>query len=127
MAAGSALCWYADKRRGSAGEARMRLCRFNEGRYGVVRRDIVDDVASIGDGVVRRAGSGVRGDPAVACLAEVTAAIRETKTYEAYPLSEVRLLSPVARPSKLIAAPTNYRAHIAEMAADKSVSNPHLP
>ena len=31
------------------------------------------------------------------------------------PVSSVKLLSPVARPSKLVAAPTNYKAHIEEM------------
>jgi 2-keto-4-pentenoate hydratase/2-oxohepta-3-ene-1,7-dioic acid hydratase in catechol pathway len=31
------------------------------------------------------------------------------------PLSQVKLLSPVARPSKVMAAPTNYRKHIEEM------------
>ena len=105
----------------------MRLCRFNEGRYGVVRRDIVEDVTELVDRVVRRAGRGVRGDPVVAGLADIAAGIAEQKTYQAYPLAEVRLLSPVAHPSKLVAAPTNYRAHIAEMAADHSVTNPHLP
>jgi 2-keto-4-pentenoate hydratase/2-oxohepta-3-ene-1,7-dioic acid hydratase in catechol pathway len=33
------------------------------------------------------------------------------------PVAQVRLLAPVARPSKLVAAPTNYKAHIEEMAA----------
>jgi len=31
------------------------------------------------------------------------------------PLAQVKLLSPVARPSKVMAAPTNYRKHIEEM------------
>ena len=33
------------------------------------------------------------------------------------PISAVKLLAPVARPTKLVAAPTNYTAHIEEMAA----------
>jgi 2-keto-4-pentenoate hydratase/2-oxohepta-3-ene-1,7-dioic acid hydratase in catechol pathway len=33
------------------------------------------------------------------------------------PVAQVKLLAPVARPSKLVAAPTNYEAHIEEMAA----------
>jgi 2,4-didehydro-3-deoxy-L-rhamnonate hydrolase len=104
----------------------MRLCRFNDGKYGVVRGDNVHDVTTIVDRIVRRAGS-VRGDPVVARLDEVRAAVADPETYQAHPLSQVKLLSPVANPSKLVAAPTNYRAHIAEMDADKSVSNPHLP
>ena len=39
------------------------------------------------------------------------------------PLSEVKLLAPVARPSKLVAAPTNYQAHIEEMAARATTQN----
>src|SRR5262245_25145108 len=108
----------------------MRLCRFNEGRYGVVRRDIVDDVTEVVDRVIRRADNadnGVRGDPVVAHLADITAAIAEAHTRQASPRAEVRLLRPIAHPSKLIAAPTNYRAHIAEMAAHRSATNPHLP
>jgi 2,4-didehydro-3-deoxy-L-rhamnonate hydrolase len=104
----------------------MRLCRYNEGKYGVVRGDDVYDVTAVVDRIVRRAGV-VRGDPVVARLDDIKAAVDDPETYQAYPLSAVKLLSPVAAPSKLVAAPTNYRAHIAEMAADKSVTNPHLP
>jgi 2-keto-4-pentenoate hydratase/2-oxohepta-3-ene-1,7-dioic acid hydratase in catechol pathway len=39
------------------------------------------------------------------------------------PVSQVKLLSPVARPSKLVAAPTNYKAHIEEMAARAATQN----
>jgi len=39
------------------------------------------------------------------------------------PASQVKLLSPVARPSKLVAAPTNYKAHIEEMAARAASQN----
>jgi 2,4-didehydro-3-deoxy-L-rhamnonate hydrolase len=105
----------------------MRLCRFDDGKYGIVRNDAVHDVTAVVDRIVRRAGGGVRGDPVVARLDEIKAAVADAETYQAYPLSSVELLSPVANPSKLVAAPTNYRAHIAEMAADKSVSNPGLP
>ena len=31
------------------------------------------------------------------------------------PIAQVKLLPPVARPTKLTCAPTNYQAHIAEM------------
>ena len=38
------------------------------------------------------------------------------------PVADVKLLSPVARPSKAVAAPTNYADHIAEMAAARVAS-----
>jgi 2,4-didehydro-3-deoxy-L-rhamnonate hydrolase len=105
----------------------MRLARFNEGKYGVVVGDTVHDVTAIVERVIRRAPSGVPGDPVIAHLAEIKASITDPETYQAYPVSEVKLLSPVAAPTKLVAAPTNYRAHIAEMQADATVNNPHLP
>jgi len=37
------------------------------------------------------------------------------------PLAERRLLSPVASPGKLVAAPVNYHAHLDEVRADKSL------
>jgi 2,4-diketo-3-deoxy-L-fuconate hydrolase len=105
----------------------MRLARFNDGQYGVVVGDAVHDVTAIVDRVVRRAAAGMAGDPVVAQLDEIKASIADPETYQASPLSAVKLLSPVARPTKLVAAPTNYKAHIAEMAADRTVNNPHLP
>jgi len=105
----------------------MRLCRFDDGKYGMVRGDTVYDVTAVVERIVRRAPADERGDPVVARLAEVAAAVPDPETYQAYPVSAVKLLSPVGRPSKLVAAPTNYRAHIAEMQADRAVTNPHLP
>ena len=37
-------------------------------------------------------------------------------------LSEVRLLSPVANPTKIIGTPANYRAHAAEAQADAEIN-----
>jgi 2,4-didehydro-3-deoxy-L-rhamnonate hydrolase len=104
----------------------MRLCRFDNGKYGVVRDDAVYDVTAMVERVLRRAPPG-RGDPAIAHLDDIRDSIGDPETYQPYPVAGVRLLSPVANPSKLVAAPTNYRAHIAEMAADRAVRNPHLP
>ncbi|XJO17774.1 fumarylacetoacetate hydrolase family protein [Variovorax sp. UC122_21] len=45
-----------------------------------------------------------------------------------YPLDDVQLLSPIANPSKIIAAPLNYHAHVSESAADAAIHNGvHLP
>jgi 2-keto-4-pentenoate hydratase/2-oxohepta-3-ene-1,7-dioic acid hydratase in catechol pathway len=104
----------------------MRLCRFDNGKYGVVREDTIYDVTAIVERIMRRVPEG-RGDPVIAHLDDIRASITEPETYQPYPVSAVKLLSPVASPSKLVAAPTNYRAHVAEMAADRAVSNPHLP
>jgi 2,4-didehydro-3-deoxy-L-rhamnonate hydrolase len=104
----------------------MRLARFNDNRYGVVVTDTIHDFTAVVERIVARVGA-VRGDPVVAQLDQIRASVPDPETCQDYRVAEVALLSPVASPSKLVAAPTNYRAHIAEMAVDKSVSNPHLP
>ena len=105
----------------------MRLARFNDGKYGVVVGDAVHDVTAIVERVIRWTPAGAPGDAVVAHLDEIKSGITEPETYQAYPLSTVKLLSPVASPTKLVAAPTNYKAHIAEMTADATVNHPHLP
>jgi 2,4-didehydro-3-deoxy-L-rhamnonate hydrolase len=101
----------------------MRLCRFDQGSYGVVSGDNVHDISVVIERIVKRAGA-VPGDAVVANLDQIKAVVADPTDYHARPLAEVRLLSPVASPSKLICAPVNYHAHIAEMRADKSVHNP---
>jgi 2,4-didehydro-3-deoxy-L-rhamnonate hydrolase len=101
----------------------MRLCRFDQGSYGVVVGDQVHDISVVVERIVKRA-SNVPGDPVVANLDQIRAVVSDPTDYRAVPLGQVKLLSPVASPSKLICAPVNYRAHIAEMRADSSVHNP---
>jgi 2-keto-4-pentenoate hydratase/2-oxohepta-3-ene-1,7-dioic acid hydratase in catechol pathway len=95
----------------------MRFCRFDNDQYGVVIGDKVHDVTE----VVNRILSGKKkmrwGDPMIASLAEIRAAVGDGSKYPAKALSSVTLLSPTEHPSKLIAAPTNYHAHVAEMRA----------
>lgn len=94
----------------------MKICRFNDDRLGVVVGDQVHDVSSARDQVLRGQGTDGWADPVVARLPEIVAAIGDARRWgDPIPLASVRLLSPVKRPSKLVAAPTNYRAHIAEM------------
>jgi len=94
----------------------MKICRFNDDRLGVVLGDRVHDVSSARDQVLRGQGTDGWADPVVARLPEIVAAIGDARRWgDPIPLASVRLLSPVKRPSKLVAAPTNYRAHIAEM------------
>ncbi|HTI85488.1 MAG TPA: fumarylacetoacetate hydrolase family protein [Alphaproteobacteria bacterium] len=102
----------------------MKICRFNDGRLGVVQGDHLYDVTSARDQALRGAKSDRWSDPVIANLPAVIAAIGEsTRWGNPIPLNSVKLLSPVERPSKLVAAPTNYRDHIAEM-QKVSASNP---
>ncbi len=75
----------------------MKICRFDDNRVGVVRGDQVYDITTTaGDALVPSVPSNLDGLPKKA-------------------LSSVKLLSPVKRPGKIIAAPVNYKAHIEEM------------
>src|SRR3954452_18948567 len=98
----------------------MRLCRYDDDRLGVLRGDKVHDVteaqtkiraaapyAMKGDAVIAalpawRARSPIKADGVIAALREGRARLEEMAAKaRGKPVSEVKLLSPVARPSKL--------------------------
>jgi len=106
----------------------MRVCRFDDGRVGVVEKepgggDVVRDVTSVvedrlptlrwplppGDAFMNRFD---------ALRPELERAARNAP---AVPLASVRLLSPVANPGKIIAAPVNYKLHLDEARDQKAI------
>jgi 2,4-diketo-3-deoxy-L-fuconate hydrolase len=95
----------------------MRFCRYDDDRYGVVAGEKVHDVTAIVEKILAGKKKMRWGDPMIAHLSDIRDAVGDAAAHPSMPLSSVTLLSPVERPSKLIAAPTNYHAHIAEMAA----------
>jgi 2,4-diketo-3-deoxy-L-fuconate hydrolase len=100
----------------------MRLCRFNDNRIGVVRGDRVHDVTGILDRLEPFRYPAPVGDRLISNLdawrPEIEALADKSVSL---PVGEARFLSPVANPSKIIGVPTNYQAHRAEMAADKTI------
>ncbi len=96
----------------------MKLCRYDDDRLGVVRGDLVHDVTEAQTEIRKAAPYAMRGDAVVAALPAWREKIeRMADKATGKPISQVKLLSPVARPSKLTCAPTNYQAHINEMQA----------
>jgi len=94
----------------------MKLCRYDDDRLGVVRGDLVHDVTEAQTEIRESAPYAMKGDAVVAALPQWREKIERLADKAAgKPLAQVKLLSPVARPSKLSCAPTNYAAHIAEM------------
>ena len=94
----------------------MRLCRYNDDRLGVVIGDMVHDVTPAQAEI--RAASPYAGwtDAVIAALPQWRSRLEDmAKGAPGQPVSSVRLLAPVARPSKLVAAPVNYNKHIEEM------------
>jgi 2,4-didehydro-3-deoxy-L-rhamnonate hydrolase len=94
----------------------MKLCRYDDDRLGVVRGALVHDVTEAQTQIRAAAPYAMKGDAVMAALPAWRARIEEmANKAPGKPVSAVKLLSPVARPSKLVAAPTNYKAHIEEM------------
>ena len=96
----------------------MKLCRYDD-RLGVVEGDTVRDVTAALDVLPGARYPLPCHDLLIEHLDEVAAAARDTDG-DTRPLSEVRLLSPVANPGKLVAAPVNYKAHLEEAIADEA-------
>lgn len=94
----------------------MRICRFDKDRLGVVIGDMVHDVSAAQDEIRAAAPYDMKGDAVIAALPQWRARLEKmAASVPGKPLAQVKLLAPVARPSKLMAAPTNYRKHIEEM------------
>jgi 2-keto-4-pentenoate hydratase/2-oxohepta-3-ene-1,7-dioic acid hydratase in catechol pathway len=84
----------------------MRLVSYDDGRAGWLAGDhVVPLTGTMRDVIAGWAGGGLAG-PGDA---------------DGIPLRDVRLRVPVADPSKIIAAPVNYRDHQAEMSVDTQV------
>ena len=99
----------------------MRLCRFAEDRIGLVRNGQVFDVTPA-LAALNYHYPLPRFDPLIAHLPTLRADIERTAGEAAgRPLAQIGLLSPIANPGKIIAAPVNYRKHLAEARADAAI------
>jgi 2-keto-4-pentenoate hydratase/2-oxohepta-3-ene-1,7-dioic acid hydratase in catechol pathway len=94
----------------------MKFCRFGNERLGLVEGDIVRDVTAALDVLPRYAYPFPQHDIFIANLEAVTTRARAiAKDAPSMPLDSVTLLSPVANPGKIIAAPVNYQKHLNEV------------
>jgi 2-keto-4-pentenoate hydratase/2-oxohepta-3-ene-1,7-dioic acid hydratase in catechol pathway len=101
----------------------MRFCRFDSNRLGVVRNGMVHDVTQALELLPPLQWPVPHGDhffnhfdvlrPEMERLSELA---------EGIPLDSVSLLSPVANPGKIIAAPVNYQLHLDESRADTQIN-----
>ena len=100
----------------------MRLCRFNEGRLGLVEGENVRDVTAALDVLPSYQYPLPAYDVLVAHLDLVRSRIDGIRGQApVLPLSSVTLLSPVANPGKIIAAPVNYQKHLDEVKSDSQI------
>lgn len=101
----------------------MRLCRYDDNRLGLVRDGTVIDVTKTLDLLPAQRWPIPPGDLLVANLPRLRPAIEETAaTAPSIPMANVRLLSPVANPTKIIGAPINYRDHKDEAQNDQGIA-----
>ncbi len=101
----------------------MKLCRFDDNRLGLIENGHIADVTAAVSSLPPLSWPAPHGDHLIRNFGAVRDRIRaEAKAGQRVPLAEARLLSPVANPSKIIAAPVNYAAHLAEARADKGVN-----
>ncbi|HEY6455478.1 MAG TPA: FAA hydrolase family protein, partial [Steroidobacteraceae bacterium] len=100
----------------------MKLCRFDHNRLGVVEGEQIADVSSALDLIPSARYPLPFADLLVLHLDAVRAAVTQLlPEAPRLPRDAVRLLSPVANPPRIIAAPVNYLLHQAEANADGGV------
>jgi 2-keto-4-pentenoate hydratase/2-oxohepta-3-ene-1,7-dioic acid hydratase in catechol pathway len=102
----------------------MRLCRFDNNRIGLVRGHELHDVTAIVDTLLPPLRHPLPfGDHLIANLNALRPGMeRLADSTPPRPLDGVRLLSPVANPSKIIGTPVNYRAHAEETQRDPEIA-----
>ena len=105
----------------------MKICRYDDNRIGLVEDDGIRDVTTIASELGTFTYPLPKYDPLIAALPQlkkkIEAAARGSK---AIPVERVKLLSPVANPGKIIAAPVNYTKHLQEALADKGIHHGNL-
>ena len=100
----------------------MRICRFGDHRLGLVEGTTVRDVTTALDVLPACRYPLPTHDLLIAHLPAVLARVQAIAAdAPAVPLGSVRLLSPVANPGKLIAAPVNYQKHLDEVKSDPAI------
>lgn len=101
----------------------MRLCRFNGDRIGVVRGDQVHDVTVALEKMPPLRYPLPFGDALIAHLDLLRPEMeRQADRTPGRDVASLRLNSPVANPSKIVATPSNYKAHADEARADPEIA-----
>ena len=106
-------------------EIKMRICRFNGDRIGLVRDPIVFDITELCEQAGLAPPLRPVGDPLVIRLPGILKSIAavETNGLEQFKIAEVRLECPVRFPTKLVGAGSNYARHREEMTVGKPTSH----
>jgi len=107
--------------------ARVRICRYDDNRLGLVADDGIRDVTALLSRLPAVSYPFPRHDALIAHLAELRPQIeRAAQSAKPIAVERVKLLSPLANPGKIIAAPVNYKKHLEEALADKGIHHGNL-
>jgi 2,4-diketo-3-deoxy-L-fuconate hydrolase len=100
----------------------MQLCRFNDNRLGLVEGDRVKDVTAALKILPAAHYPLPTHDLMIANLPAIRAEVEKlAKDAKVLALADVALLSPVANPGKIVAAPVNYKKHLEEAQTDPAL------
>ena len=100
----------------------MKLCRFGEGRLGLVDDGQIRDVTAALDVLPAYRYPLPAFDPLIANLDKVMSRVESIAASALpMPVSSVTLLSPVANPGKIVCAPVNYQKHLDEVRDDAAL------
>jgi 2-keto-4-pentenoate hydratase/2-oxohepta-3-ene-1,7-dioic acid hydratase in catechol pathway len=100
----------------------MRFCRFGEGRLGLVEGSSVRDVTAALEVLPPQRYPFPTHDLFVENLDRISSRAREiASSAAAVPLAGLKLLSPVANPSKIVGAPVNYQKHLDEVKSNVEI------
>jgi 2-keto-4-pentenoate hydratase/2-oxohepta-3-ene-1,7-dioic acid hydratase in catechol pathway len=100
----------------------MRICRYDDERVGLVLGDQVFDATAALDALPAQRWPLPLGDQLVAELAMLRPRLElAARGAKAKSVTAVRLLSPVANPTKIIGAPVNYAKHMDEVLTDRQL------
>ncbi|HEX7933806.1 MAG TPA: fumarylacetoacetate hydrolase family protein [Paraburkholderia sp.] len=105
----------------------MKFCRFGANRLGVVVGDVIHDVTAALDVLPTWQYPLPSFDPLIANLDAVRERAEALVDHaDTVAVSDVHLLSPVANPGKIIAAPVNYTKHLREVLDDQNLHHGNL-
>ncbi len=100
----------------------MRICWFNDNRLGLVKDGRVFDVTAALGKLPRPTYPYPKGDLLITNLEAVRRdIIAAAEGAQSHGIADVRFLSPVANPTKIIGTPVNYKDHVAEAKAQRAV------
>lgn len=92
----------------------MQIVLYDDRRLGVLAHGGIRDISAVID--ERWRGTTYAPNALIACWDEVALQVAElAASGPSLPLTTVRLLAPIPSPRQLLAAPLNYRRHVAEM------------